>query len=78
MLHARDQLLAQRQMAIAPDPNQVSTLPETFEFAVHQRPIPQAQGSIDPANLVADSHPYAHFGYIRIKSFRRPRVRCWA
>lgn len=67
MLHGREEFLAQQQMAATTDLNQVSNLPETFEFQ-HTNGA-QRQGSLDPAILVADSHPDARFGYIRIKSF---------
>ncbi len=50
-----------------PDLEQVSAIPETFEFQHangSQRP-----GALDTANLSSSSHPNARFGYIRIKSF---------
>jgi hypothetical protein len=67
MLHGCREIPAQQQMGATPDPSQVSSLPETFQFQ-HTKGAPR-QGALDPANLVADSHPAARFGYIRIKSF---------
>jgi hypothetical protein len=65
MLHGSRKVLKPQQTAT--DPNQVSTLPEAFEF--QHTNATAGQGALDPTILTGESHPGARFGYIRIKRF---------
>jgi hypothetical protein len=66
-LHHRADLREDRTNVQSQDPNQVSSIPEIFDFQYTGGP--RKKGFIDLADLVDREKPDARFGYIRIKAF---------
>ncbi len=67
VLHHRADLRDDQSLAQSQDPNQVSSIPEIFDFQYTSGP--RKKGFIDIADLVDSAQPDARFGYIRIKAF---------
>ena len=67
LIHRREEMFNEKDMAATEDKADTSTLPAIFDFRYTNGP--RTNASIDAANLVDASRPDASFGYVRIKSF---------